>query len=321
MIKASKIQPFVSLVVPCYNEVENIEVIHVAIITVLKDIAKYELIFVDDGSTDKTLFKIKELSEKYSYITYLSFSRNFGHQSALKAGIDVARGEVVIMMDADMQHPPQLLPKLIEKWQQGYEVVNTIRKKDKQLSFFKRKTSNWFYKVMTFLTNINLHQGMADFRLLDKKVVDIIRGSKEDELFLRGMIGWVGFKQAYLEYTPNSRYAGDTKYSLRKMISFAILGITSFTIRPLRFSILLAGLFILLSIFEIAYVLYTFFFSHSVSGWASLALLISILGAMTLLMIGVIGEYIGRIFLQVKGRPSYVITETNYNLNKHKTTN
>ncbi|MEG1729557.1 MAG: glycosyltransferase family 2 protein [Bacteroidaceae bacterium] len=305
--------PKFSVVIPCYNEAENILVLYEQLLMVFMDLGvTYECVFVDDGSDDGTLDIIKEIAETNSNLKYISFSRNFGHQKALIAGLCVARGEGVITMDADLQHPVRILPRFLDLWKEGYEVVNTLRTDKKSLGRFKRTTSALFYSVMNLLTGLKLQQGSADFRLLDAKVVAIIRESKEDNLFLRGMICWYGFKQTNIVYQADERHAGTTKFSLCKMMSLALNGVTSFTIKPLRLATVLAGCFALFSLIEIGYVFYTACFTHhAVSGWSSLAILISLLGAVTLLMLGIVGEYVGRAFMQGKGRAAYIIAQTN----------
>jgi polyisoprenyl-phosphate glycosyltransferase len=194
----------------------------------------YEILFVDDGSSDQTVHTIEALAEKDKRVKLIVLSRNFGHQFALKAGLDHATGDCVISLDADLQHPPELIPELINKWQQGFEVVYTIRKDTKSTSFFKRITASFFYWIARKLSSVEVHPGAADFRLLDRAVVDVLKECRENYLYLRGLVSWAGFRQTALEYIPNERFAGKTKYSLRKMIRFAMAGITSFSTRPLE---------------------------------------------------------------------------------------
>ncbi|MDE7378115.1 MAG: glycosyltransferase family 2 protein [Paraprevotella sp.] len=303
----------ISIIIPCYNEADNIAICHKQIDKQLSPTGKdYECIFVDDGSTDNTLTEIKKLCTLAPNVKYVSFSRNFGHQKALRAGLDMAQGEAVITMDADLQHPASLLPEMLSRWNEGYEVVNTRRTEATETNLFKRSTSALFYRLLNFLTDMEIHPGTADFRLTDRKVTNLLCKCRENDLFLRGMVSWCGFRQTTIQYQAANRHAGKTKYSLRRMIELALDGITSFTIRPLRLAILLSVIFILLSMAETGYVCYVAFFTdQSVSGWASLAILISVLGAMTLLMLGIIGEYVGRTFIQGKQRPLYVVRETN----------
>jgi len=303
----------ISVIIPCLNEEKCIKKLHREVSGVLGQHAcSYELLFVDDGSIDKTLEVLSEIAATDQHVRWISLSRNFGHQKALKAGIDHATGQVVITMDADMQHPPVLIPKMLEMWQEGYDVVNTVRTDDNRCGLFKRITSHCFYRLMNFLSDIKVPESGADFRLLDSKVVRVLQNCHEDALFFRGMIAWVGFRQTQIAYQANVRYAGETKYSIKKMLAFAFCGITSFCISPLRWGIVLSAFFVLLSILEIAYVIYVVSFTgQTVSGWASLAILISILGAVMLLMLGIIGEYLGKLFMQCKQRPEYIIKEQN----------
>lgn len=304
-----------SIVIPCFNEAKCIDVLYRELSNVLSKIGlTYELLFIDDGSTDNSLDILIQLSKQDSSLKYLSFSRNMGHQKALKAGIDNAYGNAVIFMDGDMQHPPALIHTLISYWRDGYDVVNTVRKDDRQYGFTKRITSKLFYYLINQISETRIKRGGADFKLLDAKVIKVLRECQEESLFLRGMTAWCGFKQVWVEYQADSRYANVSKYSFSKMLSLAIDGITSFSIRPLRVSILLSVVFALCSLIEIVYVLYVVLFTDQfVSGWASLAILISILGASILLMLGIIGEYIGKIFIQLKQRPNYIIKTQNFN--------
>jgi dolichol-phosphate mannosyltransferase len=298
-----------SVVIPCFNESENLVKLYRELYTVLdKERLSCEFLFIDDGSTDETIRVLDDLSGTDSRVRYISFSRNFGHQQALRAGLRESKGLVVITMDADLQHPPGLIAELVTKWKEGYEVVHTVRTDGVDTGFIKRATSRLFYKFMNFISDIRFDPGMADFRLLDREVVDVINDCPESDLFLRGMVVWCGFRQVKVPYTAQKRFAGKTKYSYRKMLSFAVNGITSFSIRPLKLSILLSFFLGFLSFCEIVYILYiAFFTSQSISGWASLAILISVLGAIILLMLGVIGEYLGRLFMQSKNRPPYII--------------
>ncbi len=229
----------ISVVIPAYNEAGNIKVIADKIAEQLGKMDSYEIIFVDDGSTDSTLNEIKKIAKNDNSLKYISFSRNFGHQRALKAGLDHASGDCVISMDADLQHPPGLITELINKWREGYDVVYTVRKDVYGVGFFKKTTSKIFYKLMTRISDVDIPLGSADFRLLDKKVVNELRKFKENGLFIRGIVSWLGYNQTGIDYNPQSRHSGSTKYTFRKMISFAIQGITSFSIIPLRISVIL----------------------------------------------------------------------------------
>lgn len=300
----------VSVVIPAFNEEGNIEALSGKLVEILDVYGDYEIIFVDDGSRDGTLEKVKGLREQNRRIEYISLARNFGHQNALKAGIDAATGDCVISMDADLQHPPQMIPQMIDKWLEGYDVVYTVRQDDPQLSWFKRKTSAMFYKLMNGLSDIHIKKGMADFRLLDRAVVDVFRDFRESHLFFRGMTAWVGFRQYALEYIPDKRYTGQTKYSFRRMVGFALTGITSFSIKPLRLSILL-GIFLagLAFIYGIYAIVMKLFSSQVMPGWTSVLVSVLFIGGVQLIVMGIIGEYIGKLLMESKRRPHYVIKE------------
>lgn len=302
----------VSIIIPAYNEAENIPVICAKIVSVFKDLPyEYELILVADGCTDNTLDVIKSLIKTSKHIYFIEFSRNFGHQLALKAGLDFASGECVISLDCDMQHPPGLIPDLIAKWEEGYEVVYTIREEDKKLPLGKHYTSKLFYRTLNKLSDVELDAGTADFRLLDKKVVSVIRNFNETEPFLRGLFKWIGFKQYALKYEPTPRFSGTTKYSMKKMIRFALQGVTSFSVRPLYLAIYLGFGFSLLSIIYVPYVLHAIQTGEEVSGWASTIMTVVFFGGLQLIILGIIGIYIGKMFMQTKNRPNYIIRSTN----------
>jgi len=300
-----------SLLVPVYNEEGNIKSFYDETVQFLSDFENYEIIFIDDGSYDATVQQIQNLQKINSSVHYVSLSRNFGHQSALKAGLDVCRGDVVISMDGDLQHPPSLIPEMIKCWSNGFDAVVTIRKESKDSGIFKRFTSKYFYYFLTRISCIELKPGSADFRLLDKKVVEVLRKSDENDLFVRGFISWVGFKQIELSYKPRERNSGETKYTLKKMLRLASNGLLGFSVFPLRMVSLVGLVISCLSFFYGFYaILMRFFSDDTVSGWASVMAGIYFLGGMQLLSIGICGEYVGKIFMQVKKRPQYVITET-----------
>lgn len=305
------VQGMISLIVPSFNEEENLPVLVHRLMAVMEPYDSYEILIIDDGSTDQTRHVLRQLSKAYSVVRFLSFSRNFGHQMALRAGYDNARGEAVICLDADLQHPPELIPTLIDKWRQGYEVVYTVRRPDPKLSWFKRTTSKQFYSLLRKVSNLQIEDGAADFRLLDRKVVNTIRQFKENDLFLRGAISWVGFRQCRVLYEPAARYAGRSKYSLRKMLKLAAMGITSFSTRPLYLSVMLGfGMSLFATLFGLE-VMYEYFFTNAtVSGWTTLVVLMSLIGGVQFIMIGIIGVYLGKTFVEVKGRPAYIISDT-----------
>ena len=304
----------ISLVIPAYNEETNLIELYNRLdeLQILKEF-DFEFIFINDGSTDKTLENIKQLKATDNKINFISLSRNFGHQCALKAGIDYATGDIVIMMDADLQHPPELINEMLLKWEEGYDIITTKRIDIITLPAFKKITSKIFYNFLNWISDIKLDPGSADFRLIDKKVVSVIKNNNEGEIFFRGYISWVGFKQFQIQYNSNSRFSGESKYSLRKMMDFAINGITSFSIKPLRIAVVLGLIFSLAAFIYSIYALYMVIFTDkTIQGWASVIVSVLFLGGIQLIVIGILGEYIGKLFLQVKGRPTYIINETSF---------
>jgi len=301
----------ISIVIPAFNEGENITPLTKKIEEVFLGLNyDYELIFVNDGSSDNTQKVLENLYQAHSKINYIEFSRNFGHQNALKAGLDSASGDCVISMDCDFQHPPNLIPQFIKKWEEGYEIVYSIRKDSHSLTKFKRNTSKIFYSLINSISDIHLEAGTADFRLLDSKVVKVFSNFSESEPFIRGLIKWLGFKQVAILYTPGERYLGQSQYTFKKMISLALQGITSFSIKPLHTAIYLGFTFSLLSLLYIPYVLYSFYTGAEVHGWASVIMTIVFFGGLQLVILGIIGIYIGKLFIQAKKRPNYIIRNT-----------
>lgn len=305
----------IHIIVPVYNEEENIGLLVHALHEVLQPLSgkySYEVIVVNDGSSDRTLEVIKALSKNDERVKFISFSRNFGHQNALKAGIDRAHADCVISLDGDMQHPPELIPVMLEKWEEGYDVVYTLREEDdSSLDFVKRQTSNGFYRVMNRLADLEMEKGTADFRLLDRKVADVLKDLTEYELFFRGLVKWMGFKQYGIHYKPNERRAGRSKYTFKKMLRFAVQGITSFSIKPLYIAAYLGFAFSLVSLMYIPYALVSYWMGQAISGWTSMIVTIAFFGGLQLCILGIIGLYIGKIFMQGKHRPLYIVQETN----------
>jgi glycosyltransferase involved in cell wall biosynthesis len=305
----------ISIVIPAYNEEGNVAMIHQKIKEVFSGLSTYdfEIIFVNDGSRDGTQQKLEELSQQYDEVKFIEFSRNFGHQPAVKAGMDLAHGNAVVSMDGDLQHPPELIPKMIEKWEEGYDVVLTVRTYPKEISFFKRKTSDFFYKLLSSLSDVNLTKGGgSDFRLLDASAVEVMRQFNEDDLFLRGLTSWMGFKQTAIDFTANERVAGESSYNLKKMVTFAFTGITAFSVKPLYIAAYLGFLFSAISVLGYGiYVIHSFVSQTEISGWASLIMTIVFFGGLQLIILGIIGIYLGKIFKQVKERPNYIIKNKN----------
>jgi dolichol-phosphate mannosyltransferase len=302
-----------SVVCPAYQEEEVLPLFHSALAAVLDQLPDHyeiEVIYVDDGSRDRTLDVLKDLARQDARVQYLSLSRNFGHQAALTAGLEHAAGDVVVTLDSDLQHPPELLSVLLKKWQQGFAIVLTIRQDDPQLGWFKRCTSRWFYRVMGFLSDTDIRLAAADYRLMSRKAVDALLGLRETHRFLRGMVQWLGFSVAEVPFQPAARKAGTSKYTLRRMVNFATDGMLSFSKVPLRlapvlglgavaFSLLLAG--------GMALRWCLTGIGMDLAG-AALASLYFLAGCI-LLGLGIVGEYVGRIYDQVKGRPLYLLKD------------
>jgi polyisoprenyl-phosphate glycosyltransferase len=301
--------PKVTIVVPVYNEATNINPFFNAVQSALADVpCDWKICYVNDGSRDDSLVQLCNLADREPRVSFISLSRNFGHQSALKAGLDHADGDCVVSMDGDLQHPPQLLPGLLLEWQRGADVVYTIRADNETAGWLKRLTSRWYYRAFRWLAEIKLEAGAADFRLLDRKVADVIKSLPENDLFLRGLIPWVGFKQVAVPYTPQQRHSGKSQYTFSKMFRLALDGILAFSVKPLRLASLL-GLFV--SGFAATYAIYALIVflivQTAVSGWTSLLLSVLFLGGVQLLTIGLMGEYLGRLLKEVKRRPNYII--------------
>lgn len=305
-------QKKISVIVPCFNEEESLTTFNSTLIRFLPKNYTYEIIYVNDGSNDNTLHIILSLCKENHNIRYISFSRNFGHQNALKAGYDFATGDCAISLDADLQHPPDVIPSLISKWEEGFEIVNTIRNDHASISNTKKITSGIFYKIMRKLSDVKIENGMADFRLIDKKVLGQLKLFHENFLFFRGIIPWMGFKQTVVTFKANERFAGTSKYTFKKMLKFATTGITAFSVKPLRLSIYLGTIIALFSFIYGLYALYIYLFTNlAMTGWASVIISILFVGGINLLMLGIIGEYLGKLFIENKRRPNYLISETN----------
>lgn len=306
----------ISIVIPAFNEEKNIPLIHQKISEVFSALPNYnfEIIFVNDGSRDATQNVLENLAAQFKEIKYLEFSRNFGHQPAVKAGIDFATGNAVISMDGDLQHPPEIIPEMITAWENGFDVVFTIRKYPKEISKFKRKTSDYFYKFLSKISDVEISAGGgSDFRLMDAAVVDVMRNMQESDLFLRGLSTWMGFKQIGIPFTANERFSGESSYNLNKMMKFAFTGITAFSVKPLYLAAYLGFFFSILSVLiYIPYVLHSFFVGTEISGWASLIMTVVFFGGLQLIILGIFGIYLGKIFKQVKERPNYIIRSKNF---------
>lgn len=302
-----------SVIIPIYNEEENIFLLFDRLSSVINklDVTK-EFIFINDGSSDNSAYLIKALAEKHPFVKYIFFSRNFGHQAAVSAGIDKAKGDRIVIIDADLQDPPELISAMSQKMDEGFEVVYAKRKSREGESFFKKITAKIFYRILKKITSVNIPLDTGDFRIIDRKIADVLKQMPEQEKFLRGQIAWAGFRQTYVEYNRDERHAGKTGYTFSKMLKLAINGITSFSDFPLKFATI-SGFFVAgISFLLMLYALYSRFISKVyVPGWASLMLTVLFIGGIQLISIGIIGEYISRMASNIKNRPLYIIGETN----------
>ncbi len=302
--------PRLSIVVPAYNEAPNIPCLVQRILAAVADVRSVELIIVDDGSCDGTMEALRRASLEHPQLRYVSLSRNSGHQVALRAGLAEARGDCVVCLDADLQHPPEVIPAMIEQWRAGAHVVNCLRQDNGSASLFKRTTSRGFYGLLSWISGLELRPGSSDFRLLDRKLVEILNRLPESDLFFRGLIPTLGFKVVNIPYEPHARHQGDSKYTLRKMVRLALNGIISTSTRPLRLATYFAFLTALASLSFLAYVLYAYFVLHAgVPGWASTVGVVLVLGTMQLLVLGVVGEYLGQVLRETRRRPAYHVAE------------
>jgi len=305
-------QTKLEIILPAHNEHGNVMPIYDEIKQVLGNTNyDYTVLFVEDGSTDDTLLQIKEIAKQDSKVKYIQLSRNFGHQNAIKAGLDASTADVIIMMDCDLQHPPYLINELLKQYELGYDIVRTHRVENETSGYFKRKTSNLFYKILNQLSDITLEQGSADFRLISGNAITQLKSFNEFELFYRGLIKWMGFKQISIEYHPEDRLSGKTKYTIKKMVSFGLNGFTSFSTKPLYFAAYLGLIFSILSVMYIPYIIYAFYTGTEVRGWASVIVTVVFFGGLNLMILGIIGVYLSKLFSQSKSRPHYIIKESN----------
>ena len=301
-----------SVVIPIYNEGSVIPYLMQRLNTVLEKInLKYEIIFVDDCSKDNSMELIKEFNIRNPNIKILSFSRNFGHQTAITAGLNFSSGKAVIVLDADLQDPPEIIPKFIQRWRDGYEVVYGVRTQRKD-NIFKKIICSVYYRLLKSLSNTAIPLDSGDFCLMDRKVVDILNKLPERNRFIRGLRVWVGFRNTGLEYDRDKRYAGESKYSFFKLLKLAIDGIISFSDVPLKISIFVGFLISFSSVLYACWIAWNRIFNpiHQVAGWSSIVVGIAFLGGIQLMVMGSLGEYIIRIFDEVKKRPLYILKET-----------
>jgi dolichol-phosphate mannosyltransferase len=305
--------PALSIIVPLYNEEANVHALYERLKAVVEGMGvRHEFIFINDGSRDSTLALVHGLSYRDPHVRYIDLSRNFGHQIAVSAGLDHAAGEAVVIIDADLQDPPELIPELYEKLRSGYEVVYAKRLSRPGESAAKLMTAKLFYRMLAAITHVDIPVDTGDFRIIDRKVVEALKRMPEQSKFLRGQISWIGFRQTYVEYDRAQRAGGETGYTYSKMLRLAIDGITAFSDFPLKLASLSGFVVSGVAFLIMLYTLYSRFVSHNYQpGWASLMISVLFMGGVQLIAIGIIGEYIGRLSADVRHRPLYLIADTN----------
>ena len=304
----------ITILIPCYNEQAVLRQLWERLNAVLLEITSctFEVLFVNDGSNDETINIIKSVADLNNQVSYIDLSRNFGKELAMIAGLDYATGDAVIIMDADLQHPPELIPAMIHYWQQGYDDVYAKRRKRTGENFLKRWAANTFYSFLQKITTIKIQENVGDFRLIDRRCIEAIKLMRETQRYTKGMFSWIGYNKKELIYDSALRAAGETKWSILKLINLAIEGITSFTTFPLRISSIMG---VLISFFAFAYMAWIIFntlmFGDQVQGFPTLVSVVLFLGGIQLIFLGVIGEYLGRVFNETKRRPLYLVNEYN----------
>lgn len=300
----------VSVVIPLHNEAANLQPLHKRLTETLQRTGRsYHIYFVDDGSTDNTWSQIQELSQQDKHLCGLSLARNFGHQTALLAGLEAAQGQYIAMMDGDLQHPPELLETMLAKAEEGVDIVNTRRKDGKGTSLFKRGTSALFYTLINKLSDTPIPKSGADYRLMTRQALDAFLRIRERDRFTRGLVSWMGFSQATVNFEAEPRKKGRSKYSTGRMIRFALDGITSFSARPLRIAFFIGLLIALLGAIYAAIAIIAYAQGRTIEGWTSILVTVLLIGGIQLITLGVIGEYLARVFSESKGRPHYFIRE------------
>ena len=306
-------KPSLSIVIPVFNEQDILPELHQRLNNAAKQITdSYELIFINDGSRDNTFPILKQLAGNDKHVRYLSFSRNFGHQIAVTAGLDNCKGEGVGIIDGDLQDPPELIPEMYAKYKKGFKVVYAKRVKRKGETFLKKFTAKIFYRLLKKITSVDIPLDTGDFRLIDKEIVEYLKQMPEQNKFLRGQIAWLGFSQTFVNFERDSRNTGKTNYSIRKMVRLAMDGITAFSDVPLKFATTLGFIVSLVAFLIILYALFSFFvLERTITGWTSLIISTMFIGGIQLLALGIIGEYISRINTNMRDRPLYIIDQTN----------
>lgn len=308
-----------SIVVPLYNEQEVVMESYRRLKHVMDSVEEsYEIVFVNDGSRDNTAFIVERICEEDKNIKLVDFSRNFGHQIAITAGMDYATGDAIVVIDGDLQDPPEVIPQMIDKWKEGFEIVYGKRISRKGETFFKKITAKAFYRLLNSMTDVEIPVDTGDFRLIDRKVCNALKKVKERNRYIRGLISWLGFKQTAVEFARDKRFAGETKYPFKKMIRFAFDAITSFSHKPLKLASYAGFILSIASFLYMLFVIYIKLFTYkTVEGWASILAVNLFFYGIILSILGINGEYIGRIYDEEKGRPLYIIKSLT-NVNKSK---
>lgn len=301
-----------SIIVPCYNEEEVIEETYKRLLSIIPSLnMKMEFVFINDGSKDKTMKKLVNIANNDDNVKIISFSRNFGHQIAITAGMDYAEGDATIVIDADLQDPVEVIIEMVDKWHEGYDIVYGKRIERKGETLFKKVSAKIFYKVLSRLTDNQIPTDVGDFRLIDKKVLNELKNMPERSRYVRGLIAWLGFDSTCVEYVREPRYAGETKYSLVKMIKLALDGIISFSYKPLKIATFIGWISSFVGFIYLIYIIFSAIFTNNtVWGWASTMAVLLFFSGIILIVLGIIGEYIARIYEEVKARPMYIIDKS-----------
>ena len=304
----------VTVLIPCYNEENSLCILYERLQFVFQNLKEYnfQILLVNDGSTDNTLEKMQELRTKDSSVSYLSLSRNFGKENAMLAGLDYAKGDAVILMDADLQDPPELIPQMLQEWENGYDDVYARRRNRAGETWFKKATAHWYYRILQRFADIEIPADVGDFRLLDRQAVDALCSLREKQRYTKGLFCWIGYNKKELLFDRDPRVAGNSKMNFLKLLGLAVDGITSFSVAPLRLASILG---LLISSIAFIYLLFvigkTLLFGDPVAGYPSMISIILFMGGIQLVVLGIIGEYVGRIFYEAKKRPDYLVSEYN----------
>ncbi len=304
----------VTVLIPCYNEENSLSILYERLQFVFQNLKEYnfQILLVNDGSTDNTLEKMQELRTKDSSVSYLSLSRNFGKENAMLAGLDYAKGDAVILMDADLQDPPELIPQMMKEWENGYDDVYARRRNRAGETWFKKATAHWYYRILQRFADIEIPADVGDFRLLDRQAVDALCSLREKQRYTKGLFCWIGYNKKELLFDRDPRVAGNSKMNFLKLLGLAVDGITSFSVAPLRLASILG---LLISSIAFIYLLFvigkTLLFGDPVAGYPSMISIILFMGGIQLVVLGIIGEYVGRIFYEAKKRPDYLVSEYN----------